>query len=146
LRMDPFQKWHIVLPRGGDPCTRPMRNCRSIRMDTVIGTVPVVGATGGRPREPLEFGLSHGLARPYSPAPRWPWVRCFYAQRRATAGRPYRWDSLRILPRWWKCIHPSEDGAARHYRDPAAGCGRPPVADNWRFFRPLRPLGRLNLA
>gem|GEM_PF-6082242 len=61
-----------------EPCARPMRN-RSIpvRMDTVIVTVPVVGATGGRPREPLNSGHRTNWRGLFSPAPMIAWPAGF---------------------------------------------------------------------
>jgi len=42
-------------------------------MDTVIVTVPVVGVTGSRPREPLNLGHRTGWRGLFSPAPMIAW-------------------------------------------------------------------------
>ncbi|KJS29852.1 MAG: hypothetical protein VR64_18775 [Desulfatitalea sp. BRH_c12] len=63
-------------------------------MDTVIVTVPVVGATGGRPREPLNLGHRTGWRGLFSPAPMIAGVVDLHPHR-ATAGRPYRCYPLR---------------------------------------------------
>ena len=72
-----FQKWTSFFLES-EPCARPMRN-RSIpvRMDTVIVTVPVVGATGGRPREPLNSGHRTNWRGLFSPAPMIAWPAGF---------------------------------------------------------------------
>jgi len=60
-------------------------------MDTLMTTLPAVGATGGRPREPLNLGHRTKWRGLILPDPWLPGVEAMHPHR-ATAGRPYRWS------------------------------------------------------
>jgi len=64
-------------------------------MNTVRSTVPPVGATGGRPREPMNSGDRTKWRSLFLPHTWLPEVGGLHPNR-ATAGRPYRWSPCEI--------------------------------------------------
>jgi len=60
----------------------------------LMGTMLAVGATGGRPREPLYSGHRQKWRALFSRTHDW-LEGCLCTPQRATAGRPYWWKPLR---------------------------------------------------